>query len=141
MRLWHIDLLKYLPKLQLLSQKREMDLIWKNLAMGVQTNHILINYVWEYDEYEKELYVYYKALEKEFKRRNFKFNHSKYCLANYDYIIWYQPFKQHHNFRYLEQCYYNLEEKYDRKQKDFDLETYLKLRKFYMNEKKDFYNE
>ena len=41
-----------------------------------------------------------------------------------------QPFKYHHNDRYLLQCFYNLQEKYDRGQKDFDKETYLKLENF-----------
>lgn len=141
MRLWHIDLLKYLPKSQLLSQKREIDLIWKNLAMGVQTNHILINYIWEYVEYEKELYVYYKTLEKEFKSRNYTFRFSKNCFESFAFKKNYKPFANHHNFRYLEQCYFNLEEKFDRKQKDFDLETFRKLKQFYINEKNDFYNE
>ena len=137
MRLWHYKLLPYLPDSQLVAQKREIDLIWKKLAMGVQTNHILINYIWEYDEYEKELYVYYKMLKKEFEQRNFKFNHSKYCLANYDYIIWYQLFKNHHTDRYLRQCYYNLQEKYDRGQKDFGKIKYDLLKEFIHEQVKD----
>ena len=45
MRIWHTKILPYLPRMQLLSQKREIDLIWKDLANGKQTNHVLINYI------------------------------------------------------------------------------------------------
>ena len=44
MRCWHYKLLPYLPNSQLIAQKRECDLIWKDIAKGKQTNHILIIY-------------------------------------------------------------------------------------------------
>ena len=44
-------------------------------------------------------------------------------------------FKNHHNQRYLNQCFYNLQEKYDRGQKDFDYDTYWKLERFIVGEK------
>ena len=55
MRLWHYKLLPYLPKGQLLAQKRECDLIWKDIKNGKKTNHILINYIWDYENPVKEL--------------------------------------------------------------------------------------
>lgn len=136
MRLWHSKLLPYLPRMQLLSQKRECDLIWKDLANGKKTNHILINYIWEYEDYLSELYCYYLLLKKEFENRKYKFNFSKnvfkirpvYPLENNFF-----PFENHHNLQYLNQCYYNLEEKYVRRQKDFDYYTFLKLNNFYRN--------
>lgn len=69
MRLWHRDLLPYLPKSQLLAQKRECDLIWKDIAQGKQTNHILISYIWEYEDYKMELTFYYRMLYDEFVRK------------------------------------------------------------------------
>lgn len=136
MRLWHYELLKYLPKSQLLSQKREIDLIWKDLANGKKTNHILINYIWEYEDYETELSVYYRYLEDEFKKRNYNFNPSdNACL--WGNISRPNPFPNHHNFRYLLQCYYNLQEKYDRGQRDFDEETFNRLHR-YMCERLDY---
>ena len=44
------------------------------------------------------------------------------------------PFKNHHDNRYLLQCFYNLQEKYDRGQKDFNLLDYSKLENFVKNE-------
>lgn len=133
MRLWHWQILEYLPKSQLLSQKRECDLIWKDIANGKKTNHVLINYIWDYKDYLKELNIYYVLLKKEFDKRGFKFK-PKHSMLKLDLVESYcrvsKPFKFHHNDRYLLQCFYNLQEKYDRHQKGFDKETYLKLENF-----------
>ena len=129
MRLWDWRLLPYLPRMQLLSQKRECDLIWKDLANGKKTNHILINYIWEYEDYEKELSIYYRFLQDEFERRKYKFNPSGNACLWCD-ISRPIPFKNHHITDYLMQCFYNLQEKYDRGQKDFSNAEYRKLEKF-----------
>lgn len=128
MRLWHWQILKYLPKSQLLSQKRECDLIWKDIAQGKKTNHVLINYIWNYTDYKVQLASYYNRLRVEFYNRGFKFV-DKCNLLSYEVLVS-QPFHKHQNDRYLLQCFYNLQEKYDRGQKNFDKETYLKLENF-----------
>ena len=131
MRLWHRDLLPYLPKSQLIAQKRECDLIWKDIANGKKTNHILINYIWEYKDYEIELGFYYRMLYDEFDKRGFKFNYHKNSIMIGIVDNYYRkPFEKHHDNKYLVQCFYNLQEKYDRGQKDFDRETYLRLENF-----------
>ena len=43
------------------------------------------------------------------------------------------PFPKHHNDRYLRQCFYNLEEKYDRGQKDFSQLRYQAV-SYYLKE-------
>lgn len=128
MRLWHYEILPYLPKTQLLAQKRECDLIWKDLSNGNKTNHILINYIWEYEDYKFQLASYYGMLSIEFYKRGFKFV-DKCSLLSYE-VLDSHPFDKHHNDKYLLQCFYNLQEKYDRGQKDFDKEIYLKLENF-----------
>lgn len=133
MRLWHYELLPYLPKSQLIAQKRECDLIWKDLASGKQTNHILINYIWTYHKPDIELYQYYTMLADEFDRRGFKFNFSEYINEDY-YRVTLHPFANHHNKQYLIQCFYNLQEKYIRGQKDFDYHTYMALSEFVRKE-------
>ena len=130
MRLWHTNILPYLPRTQLLSQKREIDLIWKDLANGKQTNHVLINYIWDYKNPKAELLIYYSILEEEFKRRGYKFNRSQYISCFEFEFEKREPFSWHHDYTYLLQCYYNLEEKYMRGQKDFDDETFGKLVNF-----------
>ena len=72
---------------------------------------------------------------KEMQKRNYKINSfanmEKYFgfEINLDYNINIIPFANHHNNKYLKQCFYNLEEKYDRGQKDFTKENYDNLRK------------
>lgn len=132
MRLWDWRLLKYLPNSQLLAQKRECDLIWKDIANGKRTNHILINYIWEYDYPNLRLYMYYELLKEEFEKRGFKFRWSK--NANTFYAKRENPFPNHHNTNYLIQCFYNLQEKFDRGQKDFTREQYEDLEDFIKGE-------
>ena len=120
MRLWHYSLLPYLPKGQLLSQKRECDLIWKDIASGKQTNHILINYIWSYKNYKDQLAIYYWMLQQEFKKRGFTFRSS----VNAQLMVKLPddlPFKNHHNNRYLLICFMNLWEKYLSGQKEFSI--------------------
>ena len=132
MRLWHYKLIPYLPKSQLVAQWRELNSIYKK-----QDKHLLINYIYEYEK--KDLLIYSSLVCAELKNRNYKikkydnfnkyFEGVNYVNENNEY-----PFKNHHTDRYLEQCFYNLQEKYDRGQKDFDEETYKKLLIFMLKE-------
>lgn len=128
MRLWNFKLLPYLPDSQLLAQKRECDLIWKDIHNGRKTNHILINYIWEYDT--SNFVSYYYLLQEEFKRRNFKFNNK----SNWGTFVYADPYERHHNNEYLTMCYWNLAEKYLRGQKDFTADVWEKLDEFYKKE-------
>ena len=133
MRLWDFRLLPYLPDSQLLAQKRECDLIIKDATMGRKTNHILINYIYEYGGVDSISFkVYYALLYKEFKNRGFRFN-DKYQMVNWFYVENppLEPFPRHHNNEYMTICYYNLKEKYLRGQKDFTAEVWEKLDTFY----------
>lgn len=128
MRIWHYKLVPYLPNSQLLAQWRELNSIYKK-----QDKHILINYIYEYGKIDLLKYsnlvlaemgcrgYYVKSLEN---YNNYFGSYLKYDTNGYI------PFVKHHNTSYLIQCYYNLQEKYDRGQKDFDRETYCKLEKF-----------
>lgn len=113
MRLWHKDLIPVLPRQQLLGQWRECCLIAKGLREGT-LNHLLVNPV---KKYPIEHFAKYCELVKcEIERRgymvrskpDFAFT-SHNSLLDYDelFIGW-------HNERYFWQCYYNLQEKYDR---------------------------
>ena len=110
MRLWHKDLIEVLPRQQLLGQWRELNSIFK-----LQNKHILINFVYEYDK--KILCNYSKLVIDEMFKRGYKvniynyeryFNGSDYLLCPYEDIFTYKM-----NERYLKQCLYNLQEKYD----------------------------
>ena len=125
MRLWHKDLIPYLPKSQLQSQWRELNSIFKN-----QNRHILINYV--YDESPETLLVYSWLVVNELVKRGVKvkfdnmidyFNNRGISIFD---TVSLREFKEHNN-RYLLQCFYNLQEKYDRGQKDFTEDVYQNL--------------
>lgn len=134
MRLWHYKLIQFLPKSQLLAQWRELNSIFKK-----QDKHILINYIYEYPKDDLGIYsnlVIQEMLSRGFKIKNFK-NYEEYFKGmsfNACEMFNLKPFKNHHNFRYMQQCFYNLQEKYDRGQKDFDYNTYWKIERFIQGE-------
>ena len=132
MRLWHYQLIHYLPKSQLLAQWRELNSIFKN-----QPKHILINYVYEYPK--NDLKGYAVRVIEEMKRRGYKIKNMDNFKAYFGSKLLPDPidgklFRNHHTFRYLQQCFYNLEEKYERGQADFSQEQYEALNKFVTKE-------
>ena len=117
MRLWHKDLIPYLPRQQLLGQWRECCLIAKEISENGTPNHILVNRVMDYpmDHFLK----YGGMIYQEGQRRGYNFDaatfssrfpHKLLTLINIDNE---QLFSGWHNERYLKQCLYNLQEKYD----------------------------
>ena len=125
MRLWHYELIHYLPKSQLLAQWRELNSIFKK-----QDKHILINYIYDYPK--NDLKAYACMVIEEMKSRGYKINSMANFEAYFGDELLPAPidgklFINHHTFRYLQQCFYNLEEKYDRGQADFSQEQYEAL--------------
>lgn len=113
MRLWHKDLIPYLPKKQLLGQWREICCIAKNIKAKNSPNHILVNKIMDYPYSHFNAYVI--AVYKEMIKRGYKCNwdrYDKWCInktaEDIDKI-----FIKWHDDRYLLQCFYNLQEKYD----------------------------
>ena len=137
MRLWHYKLIPFLPNSQLVAQWRELNSIFKK-----QDKHILINYVYEYPK--ENLLTYSAIVLAEIKKRGFKIksyeNYRNYFIdadakSSCDgFINLDNPFPNHHTNRYLQQCFYNLQEKYDRGQKDFSEEEYKRLEEFVIKE-------
>ena len=145
MRLWHIDLIPYLPKSQVSAQWRELNSIFKK-----QDKHILINYIYDYDKYY--LKSYSLIVMGEMVKRHYKINIDNYAryfgsieypehyvredwfylvdsyINGYDVI--HSNKLAEHNDEYLLICFMNLYEKYIRGQKDFDSDTFNKLYDF-----------
>ena len=112
MRLWHYKLIPYLPNKMLVSQWRECIAIKRQWEKGT-LRHPLVSYVKEYDE---RLFLYYVGLVvNEMIKRNIKFQIKYYSEINgfCNNQILADRYAEH-NKRYLKQCYYNLQEKYDR---------------------------
>lgn len=114
MRLWHYKLIPVLPKEMLVSQWRECIAIKRQWEKGT-LKHRLVSYVMDYDK--RYFYTYVSFIEKEMVNRNIK-HQKKYCqefekfcnINDYTHFGLYPE----HNDKYLKQCYYNLQEKYDR---------------------------
>lgn len=134
MRLWHKSMIPYLPKQQLLGQWRECCLIASLLAKDHTPNHILVNPILDYPPDDFEIFcamVYQEMIKKGFKVsddvskrlemdlrawRLYLDSEVPWNCFNKDFPIETdeQIFKNWHDKRYLKQCYYNLEEKFDR---------------------------
>lgn len=120
MRIWHKSLISALPREQLVAQWRELSAIAGNLGTKGTPNHILVNKVLDYPREHFISYAFW--VRQEMTRRGYRTMDSVwdkiYCTRESDYgEIQILPledlFPDWHNDRYLEQCYFNLEEKYD----------------------------
>lgn len=126
MRLWHYKIIQYLPKSQLIAQWRELNSIYKK-----QDNHILINYIYNYDK--QYLLSYSLLVIEELERQNVNIkkwdNFEEYFGMTYSCAKSCSKFLvfSEHNNQYLLQNFYNLQEKYDRGQKDFSCKLYERL--------------
>ena len=120
MRIWHWKLISALPREQLVAQWRELSAIAGNLSAKGTPNHILVNKVLDYPREHFISYALY--VRQEMTRRGYRTMESVwnkiYCTRESDYgemeiVPLEDLFPGWHNDRYLEQCYFNLEEKYD----------------------------
>lgn len=115
MRIWHYQLLPYLPKMQFKGQWRELLIIMRDWRDKGTTNHLLINHVMDYPKsyltgyallYDKE---YNKRYNKKLKEKNInefiQFTNGEYYLPPYLFSDW-------HNKKYLRICMANLYEKH-----------------------------
>lgn len=116
MRLWHKDLIPLLPKKQLLAQWRECCCIARNISVNGTPNHLLVNPVMDYSlshlwSYGNRIYVemVFRGFSADLDKLTKYFPDSEQKLLSMAQIWpnWHTP-------RYLLQCYYNLQEKYDR---------------------------
>ena len=143
MRLWHKDIIKYLPREQLVAQWRELSAIAGNLNTKGTPNHILVNKVLNYPVDHFISYALY--VRQEMTQRGYRTMESvweKILSTNDGAFELVAPeclFPRWHNFQYLRQCYYNLEEKYDCG--GVSSEYFEPLREFYENEKKYYKGE
>lgn len=119
MRLWHKDLIPYLPRQQLIAQWRECCAICSNWANKGTPNHLLVNKIMDYPIQD---FIFYSNIVKvqilnrgynvsEKSKNNFYINSQKIkCIRDNNN----KPmFENWHNERYLKQCLFNLQEKYD----------------------------
>lgn len=117
MRLWHKELVPVLPRQQLLGQWRECCCIASNISKNGSPNHILVNKIMEYPI--DHFYTYsIHLVAREMTNRGYKVDTNKFwkhfsCGDTYRILELDELYAGWHNERYLKQCYYNLQEKYD----------------------------
>ena len=115
MRLWHTALIKALPTIHLQAQWRELSAIAGSIQLKGTPNHVLVNFVLDYDFNHLISYAYY--IRQELTNRNVRTMNSvwdKITSLNPTYSI--LPLEEVYPDKmdnlYLKICYYNLLEKY-----------------------------
>jgi uncharacterized protein (TIGR02328 family) len=114
MRCWHYKLIPVLPNAMLVSQWRECIAIKRQWEKGT-LKHRLVSYVMDYNKQYFLNYVVRVTIEMSSRNMNWnrKFLDEIYEFCNFPTYITGENYNEHNN-RYLKQCYYNLQEKYDR---------------------------
>ena len=115
MRLWHVSLIKYLPRQQLLGQHRECCAL---RGKGWGKPHATVNYVFQYNPHM--LYQFHLLVMKEMEQRGY---HAEELWLDYNYrgkVLGYADYNAggefldkypEHDPKYLAECIDNLREK------------------------------
>lgn len=116
LRIWHYELLPYLPDQQFRGQLRELIVIMHDWRDKGKTNHLLINKVMKYPK--SHLSYYFFLYDKEYQRRYGKRLDKHYaefiafCKGSRQVHEKQDLFAFWHNYEYLRICMANLYEKY-----------------------------
>ncbi len=117
MRLWHYELIRYLPRKQLVGQWRECCLIAKQIKEKGTPNHVLVNRIMNYPM--EHFVTYTSMILTEMINRRYNpepENFTKWIGPDCWEKYWRSPgdlFPAWHCTRYLRQCLANLQEKAD----------------------------
>lgn len=117
MRLWHKDLISVLPREQLVAQWRELSSIAGAIQKNGTPNHVLVNFVLDYDYNNFISYAYY--IRKEMTNRGYRtmdsvWNKIKNLRPSSTLFSLDNVYTEIMDDEYLNICYYNLREKYIR---------------------------
>lgn len=115
MRIWHKNLISALPREQLVAQWRELSAIAGSIQKKGTPNHILVNFVLDYDF--NHFISYAADLRKEMTNRGYRtantvWNKIVNLKPDWIKIPFEDIYKEKMNDEYLKICYYNLYEKY-----------------------------
>ena len=114
MRLWHTELIKVLPREQLMAQWRELSAIAGAIQKNGTPNHILVNFVLEYPWDDFISYAYY--VRQEMTKRGYRTMNSVWdkitaLSADYKILPLEEVYKEKMDNIYFKICFYNLYEK------------------------------
>jgi uncharacterized protein (TIGR02328 family) len=122
MRLWHIDLLEFLPNAQLVKQWKDCATIAGAIKNNGTPNHLLINKVLDYPwtdfvDYTNDVMM--ELLGRDYNVSEAVYHRIKEICANANWSGLKENqetlklFKGWHNKTYLKQCLFTLEEQYN----------------------------
>ena len=116
MRLWHTSLISVLPREHLVAQWRELSAIAGKIQTSGNPNHVLVNFVTDYDFDHFISYAYY--IRQEMTARKYRTMNSvweKIVSLKPDWTLLpiEEVYKRKMSDFYLTVCFYNLYEKYD----------------------------
>ena len=134
MDLWHVNLIPALPKQHLVAQWRELSAIAGAIQKNGTPNHVLVNFVLDYD-YDHFI-SYAKYVREEMSCRGIRTMDSVWnkiisLKPNYHFLPLEEIYKEKMDNLYLKICYYNLFEKYLCGM--FSEEEYLPIKTYYDN--------
>lgn len=115
MRLWHKDLIPVLPREQLVAQWRELSAIAGSIQTKGTPNHILVNFILDYDY---DHFISYAATVREqMTKRGYRTMDSvwkkiTHLKPDWNRLPHNEIYKEKMNYEYFTICYYNLYEKY-----------------------------
>lgn len=115
MRLWHKDLISILPREQLIAQWRELSAIAGSIQKKGTPNHILVNFILEYDYNH---FISYAAVVREtmtsrgYRTMDKVWDKITNLKLNWTRIPFSDIYKNKMNDEYYIICYWNLKEKY-----------------------------
>ena len=115
MRIWHCELISVLPREQLIGAWREISAIAGVIQKNGTPNHILVNFVLDYDYDNFISYAYY--VRQEITKRGYRTMNSVWdkitaLKPNYNILPLVNVYKEKMNEQYFTICYYNLKEKF-----------------------------
>ena len=116
MRLWHTALIPALPREHLVAQWRECSALAGSIQLKGTPNHVLCNFIMNYDFDHFISYAYY--IRQEMNKRKYRSMNSVWekivsLKPDWNLLPLEEVYKGKMNDFYLTVCYYNLYEKYD----------------------------
>lgn len=116
MRLWHTSLIPALPREHIVAQWRELSAIAGKIQTSGTPNHVLVNFVMNYDFDHFISYAYYIRQEmnaRKYRTMNSVWEKIESLKPDWKLLPIEEVYKGKMSDFYLIVCYYNLYEKYD----------------------------
>ena len=115
-RIWHTSLISALPREHLVAQWRELSSIAGKIQLNGTPNHVLVNFVTDYDFDHFISYAYYIRQEmtaRKYRTMNAVWEKIVSLTPDWTLLPIEEVYKNKMSDFYLTVCYYNLYEKYD----------------------------